>query len=57
MLDQLPSEMLDPAIASIPMGQLCEPEDIAHAVSFFASDGARLVTGVSMLVNGGSVMI
>jgi NAD(P)-dependent dehydrogenase (short-subunit alcohol dehydrogenase family) len=39
------------------MGHLCEPEDIAHAVSFFASDGARYVTGTSLLVNGGRVMI
>ena len=56
-MDLLPAEMLQPLMATIPIGHLCEPEDIAHAVSFFASDGARYVTGASLLVNGGRVMI
>jgi 3-oxoacyl-[acyl-carrier protein] reductase len=29
------------------------PEDIAHAVSFFASDGAGFVTGQRIVVDGG----
>lgn len=56
MMDKMSRDHLAPIIQSIPMGRICEPEDIAHVVSFYASDGARLVTGTGLLVNGGRVM-
>ena len=40
----------------IPMGRTAEPEDIADAVLFLASDRARYVTGQTLHVNGGLVM-
>lgn len=40
-------------LAAIPAGRLGRPEDIAHAVSFFLSEGAGYVTGEIMDVNGG----
>jgi NAD(P)-dependent dehydrogenase (short-subunit alcohol dehydrogenase family) len=55
-MDQLPKNLIDPIIAAIPMKSLIEPEDIAHAVAFFASEGARFVTGTHLLVNGGRVI-
>jgi 3-oxoacyl-[acyl-carrier protein] reductase len=40
----------------IPLGRCGEPEDIAEAVAFLASDGARYITGQTLHVNGGLVM-
>lgn len=38
---------------SIPVGRLGEPEDVAHAVLFFASEGSSFITAEVMDVNGG----
>lgn len=40
----------------IPMRTLGEPEDIGHAAMFLASDGARFVTGQSIVVDGGQTL-
>lgn len=40
----------------IPMGMLGEPEDIGHAAMFLASDGARFITGQSIVVDGGQIL-
>jgi len=37
----------------IPLGRMCEPEDIADPILFLASDGARMITGVALTVDGG----
>jgi 3-oxoacyl-[acyl-carrier protein] reductase len=39
--------------ATVPMGRLGLPEDIAHAVSFFASEAAGFITGQRIVVDGG----
>ncbi len=39
--------------ASIPMGEVGEPMDVAHASLFFASDEARYITGAELWVDGG----
>ena len=39
--------------ATVPAGRLGTPEDVAHAVSFFASDAAGFITGQRLLVDGG----
>jgi 2-hydroxycyclohexanecarboxyl-CoA dehydrogenase len=41
---------------SIPLGRLAEPDDVAHAVSYFASPGAGYVTGQVLSVSGGLTM-
>lgn len=38
---------------TIPLGQLAEPEDIAHAAVFLASEEAAMVTGTALEVDGG----
>ena len=40
-------------IASIPIGRLSTPEDIANAALYLASDEARFITGVALEVDGG----
>jgi len=45
-------------IASMnPMGRLVEPEDVAEAALFLASEEARSITGVNLNVNAGTVMV
>ncbi len=56
LTDQMPEEHIQASIASIPMGRIGEPEEIAHAVSFFASPGASYVTGTYLLVAGGRTL-
>ena len=43
-------------IASMPLGQFQEVEDVADAVLFLASDDARQTTGEALNVSGGMVM-
>jgi 2-hydroxycyclohexanecarboxyl-CoA dehydrogenase len=42
---------------AIPLGRLGEPEDLASAVAFLASDDASFVTGQTLSVSGGLTMI
>ncbi|HRH16552.1 MAG TPA: 3-oxoacyl-ACP reductase FabG [Aquabacterium sp.] len=42
--------------AQIPLGRLGQPQDIAEAVAFLASDKAAYITGAELHVNGGMFM-
>ena len=44
-------------IAQIPLGRLGEPEDIVGAILFLASDGSRWVTGSTVTVDGGYLVL
>lgn len=55
-LELLPASLSRKALAETPMGMFGEPEDIANAVLFFASDMSRYVTGQTLIVNGGRWM-
>jgi len=46
-------EMRQKFIATIPLGRLSLPQDIANAALFLASDEAELITGVVLEVDGG----
>ena len=48
-----PSEAQQQLIAGIPQGRLAEPDDVAKAIAYLASDDASHVTGVSLAVDGG----
>ncbi len=50
MVQGLPMEDI---VAMIPMSRAGAPEDIAHAVTFLASEGASYITGQVIGVNGG----
>ena len=40
----------------IPLSKLGEPEDIAYAIIFLASDEAKYITGQSIVVDGGQIL-
>jgi len=52
-LDKLPDELRRQLVATIPLGRLTEPRDVAAAVLFLASDEAEFLTGVCLDVDGG----
>jgi 3-oxoacyl-[acyl-carrier protein] reductase len=49
----IPTDVLAKQIERIPLGQLGQPEDVAAAVAFLASDEARYITGTILHVHGG----
>ncbi len=46
-------EMRAKFVASIPLGRLSQPRDIANAALFLASDEAEFITGACLEVDGG----
>jgi NAD(P)-dependent dehydrogenase (short-subunit alcohol dehydrogenase family) len=56
ILDQAKgTEIWDAMTASTPMGRLGEPDEIAAAVAYLASDDASFVTGAELYVDGGYI--
>lgn len=52
MVAALPDSMIQPLIATIPLRRVGEPEDVANAFVFLASDMASYVTGEVLSVDG-----
>ena len=50
-------EMLDAMAAQIPMGRVGDPDEIAKAAVFLASDDSSFVNGIELFVDGGSAQI
>lgn len=56
MVRQMPEKILNAMISRTPLGRLGEPEDIANAYLYLASDEASFVTGAVLSVDGGQVI-
>lgn len=56
MVQVLGQEVLDELAVQTPLGRLGTPEDIAHAVCFFASEKASFITGQVLTADGGFIV-
>ncbi len=57
MTDALPEEQRKALLATIPLGRLGHVDEIAAAVAFLCSDEAGYITGETLHVNGGMLMV
>ena len=58
MVQAVPKDVLEKSILPlIPVGRLGEPDEIARAVVFLASDDAGAITGSTLSINGGQYMV
>jgi NAD(P)-dependent dehydrogenase (short-subunit alcohol dehydrogenase family) len=51
-----PQDLKDAYAAAVPMRHMGVPADVAEAVAFLASDGAKFITGQKVAVNGGNTL-
>ena len=57
MTDALNEQQTERITANIPAACFGQPEDVAESVAFLASDRARYITGQTLHVNGGLLMV
>ncbi len=55
MMEAVPDEMVNQLAALAPAGRVAQPEELAEAIVFLASDDASFVHGVTLAVDGGRV--
>ena len=57
LFDGLPQEKKDSYASIIPMGRMGKPGEIATAALFLASDDSSFITGIELLVDGGTAQV
>ncbi len=57
MTDKLTSEQKTNITQNIPLGKIGSPIDVAYSIAFLASDEAAYITGQTLHVNGGMLMV
>jgi acetoacetyl-CoA reductase len=56
MVRAVPQNILDGIIASVPVGRLATPAEIARGVLFLVGEDAGFITGATLSINGGKYM-
>jgi NAD(P)-dependent dehydrogenase (short-subunit alcohol dehydrogenase family) len=56
LMTDLPASEYEGLVKQIPLGYVAEPEEVAGAVIFLASDHARYITGATINISGGYLM-
>jgi len=57
MTQELNDKQKEAILKNIPMGIMGKPEDIANSVAFLSSDEASYITGQTIHINGGMIMV
>jgi 3-oxoacyl-[acyl-carrier protein] reductase len=57
LMENLSEAALQATIDQVALKRLADPADVARAIAFLASDGASYVTGITMDINGGALMV
>src|SRR6202789_1389778 len=57
VIDGQPADAIARIVSTIPMGRMGEPDEIAKAALFLASDDSSFVTGIELFVDGGRAQI
>ncbi|MDB5099712.1 MAG: oxidoreductase [Cyanobacteria bacterium RYN_339] len=57
IMGQQPTDAMARIVSTIPMGRIGEPDEIAKAALFLASDDSSFVTGIELFVDGGRAQI
>ena len=56
IISSMPDKIIEGMKARTPLGRMGQPEDIANAYLFLASDEASFISGVVLRVDGGIVI-
>ena len=57
LISRAPAEVVAQIASTIPMGRIGEPDEVAKAALFLASDDSSFVTGIELFVDGGRAQI